>query len=55
MIDANKDKAYFIVTPKFGAPPYMVLHAKSGDPLVDQWEVNVWMMDLFKKRYSDFC
>lgn len=55
VVDANKNKEYFTVTPEFGAPPYMVLHPKTGDPLVDQWEVNVWMMDLFKKRYSGFC
>lgn len=54
VMDANKNKEYFTVTPEFGAPPYMVLHPKTGDPLVDQWEVNVWMMDLFKKRYSSF-
>ncbi len=47
----NKDERFFTVTPEFGAPPYMVLDPKSGEPLADQWEINVWMMNQFKKRY----
>lgn len=48
---AKEGKSYFTVTPEFGAPPYMVLHPKTGEPIVNQWEVNVWMMEAFKKRY----
>ncbi len=51
MIEVNKNKEFFTVTPEFGAPPYMVLHPKTGEPLVDQWEVNVWMMNLLRNRY----
>lgn len=46
-------KEYFTVTPEFGAPPYMVLNPKTGEPLIDQWEINVWTMNQFKKRYQN--
>ena len=48
---AKEGKKTFTVTPEFGAPPYMVLHPQTGEPLVNQWEVNAWMMETFKKRY----
>ena len=48
---AKEGKKTFTVTPEFGAPPYMVLHPQTGKPLVNQWEVNAWMMEAFKKRY----
>jgi sugar phosphate isomerase/epimerase len=48
---AKEGKSYFTVTLEFGAPPYMVLHPKTGEPIVNQWEVNAWMMEAFKKRY----
>ena len=47
----NKGMEFFTITPEFGAPPYMVLHPKTGKPLVNQWEINVWMMDALRKRY----
>ena len=47
----KEGKEFFTVTPEFGAPPYMVLHPTTGEPLVNQWEVNVWLMEAFKKRY----
>ncbi|WP_194777653.1 sugar phosphate isomerase/epimerase family protein [Pararhodonellum marinum] len=52
VIESNKNQKFFTVTPEFGAPPYMVLHPLTGDPLADQWDINVWMMNLMKKRYS---
>lgn len=47
----NKGQEFATVTPEFGAPPYMVLNPKTGDPLVNQWDINVWMMNLLRKRY----
>nr|MBI1230724.1 sugar phosphate isomerase/epimerase [Cytophagales bacterium] len=41
------------ITPEFGAPPYMVLHPATGVPLVDQWEINVWMMETLRGRYMN--
>ncbi len=47
----DKGSEYFTITPEFGAPPYMVLNPKTGEPLVNQWEINVWMMELLRKRH----
>ncbi len=47
----NQGKKSFTVTPEFGAPPDMVLHPKTDEPLVSQWDINVWIMNLFKRRY----
>lgn len=38
------------ITPEFGSFPYMVPLPGSGKPICDQWEVNVFMMNLLKKR-----
>lgn len=48
---AKEGKTTFTVTAEFGVPPYMVQHPQTGKPLVNQWEVNAWMMGVFKKRY----
>lgn len=40
------------ITPEFGPLPYMPLHPETGNPVTDQWEVNVYMMELLRKRYN---
>jgi len=40
------------VTPEFGPYPYMVELPYSRQPIVSQWDVNVWMMGLLKERWS---
>lgn len=45
-------KKCFTVTSEFGAPPYMPLLPYTRQPIVDQWEVNVYMMNLLKQRYN---
>jgi sugar phosphate isomerase/epimerase len=42
----------FTITSEFGAPPYMPLLPYTRQPIVDQWEVNVFMMNLLKERYK---
>ncbi len=34
------------------AEPYMINDPRSGKPVSDQWGVNVYMMELLKKRYN---
>ncbi|WP_018612158.1 sugar phosphate isomerase/epimerase family protein [Segetibacter koreensis] len=46
----NKDQ--FTITSEFGAPPYMLLLPHTRQPVVDQWEVNMYMMNLLKDRYK---
>lgn len=40
------------ITPEFGPAPYMVHHPETGRPLGIQWEINRYMMELLKNRYS---
>lgn len=49
----QKEKAGFIsFTPEFGAPPYLLLLPYTKQPVVNQWEVNVYMMELLRERYG---
>ncbi|MEI6385697.1 MAG: sugar phosphate isomerase/epimerase [Spirochaetota bacterium] len=40
------------VTPEFGPAPYMPLLPWTGQPVSDQWGINVYMMELLRKRWS---
>jgi len=40
------------VTSEFGAPPYLPLLPYTKQPVVSQWDVNVFMMELLKERYK---
>ncbi len=39
-------------TTEFGPYPYMINLPSSGKPVTDQWDINVYMKDLLKKRYK---
>jgi sugar phosphate isomerase/epimerase len=47
---ANK-KEVLTITPEFGAEPYMTLVPETNRPIANQWDINVFMMQLLKKRY----
>nr|WP_293844052.1 TIM barrel protein [uncultured Arsenicibacter sp.] len=40
------------ITPEFGAPPYLFLLPYTRQPVVDQWEVNHYMMTMLQERYQ---
>jgi sugar phosphate isomerase/epimerase len=40
------------ITPEFGPAPYLVSLPFTRQPITNQWEVNEYMMNLLKKRYS---
>ena len=40
------------ITPEFGAEPYMTLLPETDKPIANQWDINVYMMGLLKKRYN---
>jgi sugar phosphate isomerase/epimerase len=40
------------VTPEFGAPPYLPLLPYTQQPVVNQWDLNVYMMNLLKERWE---
>ena len=37
------------ITPEFGAPPYMILLPGTHEPITNQWEVNVFMMNYLRE------
>ena len=39
-------------TPEFGPAPYMPEVPFTRAPLVDLWEINLWMFDVFKRRFN---
>ena len=43
----------FTITSEFGAAPYTTLLPESHLPIIDQWEINVYMMNLLKDRYRN--
>ncbi|CAN5501095.1 hypothetical protein BH11BAC3_BH11BAC3_28430 [soil metagenome] len=51
-VNRNADHTMLTFTPEFGPPPYMPLAPSTGLPVVDQWEVNVYMMKLLKERWK---
>lgn len=41
------------ITPEFGPAPYMPASPGTDEPLADQWEMNVTMMELLTERWRD--
>ncbi len=48
----QQNAAVLTITPEFGAPPYLPLFPYTMQPIVSQWDVNVFMMNLLKARYD---
>lgn len=48
----KKDGQTLTVLTEFGPPDYMPTEPYTRKPLSDQWEVNVYMMQLLRKRYG---
>ena len=40
------------ISPEFGPAPYMFLLPGTRMPVANQWEINVYMMEMLRKRYS---
>lgn len=40
------------ITSEFGPPPYMPVTPFEQSPLANQWDINLWMKDFLKSRYS---
>lgn len=40
------------ITTEFGPFPYMVNVPRTGEPVANQWDVNLYMMKLLKERYG---
>ena len=44
----------FTITPEFGPPPYMWVKLNDNEPVSSQWDINVFMKDLLKEKFSEF-
>jgi len=45
-------KTSLSITPEFGPPDYMPTLPYTRQPLADQWQVNLFMLNLLKARYA---
>lgn len=52
-LQKQNGRDFFTITSEFGAPPYMPLLPYTRQPIVDQFEVNVYMMHLLRERYRN--
>ncbi len=48
----NHNAALLTITPEFGPAPYMPALPYTRMPVADQWDINVYMMNLLKQRYT---
>lgn len=48
----NVEKRIFTITPEFGTFPYMIPLPADNKPICNQWDVNVFMMNLLRERYA---
>jgi hypothetical protein len=51
-IKKKENTEFMTFTSEFGAPPYLPLLPYTKQPIVSQWDVNVFMMELLRARYS---
>lgn len=49
----SKSDKLLTITPEFGPYPYLIHLPHSFKPIANQWEINVYMMNLLKNRYSN--
>jgi sugar phosphate isomerase/epimerase len=42
----------FTITPEFGPPPYMWTSLKNNSPVIDQWEINLFMKSLLQEKFQ---
>ncbi len=48
----KNETAVLTITPEFGPVPYMPSLPYTKMPLANQWEINVYMLDLLRDRYQ---
>lgn len=50
--ETEDKEARLSITPEFGPSPYLFTLPYTQQPVVSQWKINLYMMDLLKKRYA---
>jgi len=48
----KKENTLLTITPEFGPYPYMVHLPTTSTAIANQWDINVYMMELLKERYN---
>ena len=48
----QKGDKQLTISPEFGPSPYMANTPGTSDPVANQWEINVYMMQLLRGRYN---
>lgn len=48
----NEGRSVFTITPEFGPFPYMPLIPFTKQPITNQWEVNIYMMNHLKEYFN---
>jgi sugar phosphate isomerase/epimerase len=51
-IQKQKGTSIFTITPEFGPSNYLPALPYTRQPVANQWDINVFMMELLKKRYQ---
>jgi sugar phosphate isomerase/epimerase len=49
----QRKTSFITITPEFGPPPYLILLPHTHKPISDQWNCNIYMMEMLKKRYTN--
>ncbi|WP_299596575.1 TIM barrel protein [uncultured Microbulbifer sp.] len=52
ILDSQEDRTAFAITPEFGPPTYMPVHPQTNAPLVNQWDINLYMKDLLQEKLN---
>ena len=52
IIEQKRNDESITICPEFGPPPYMPTQPHSRQPLADQWEVNLFMMETLRERWQ---
>ncbi len=50
----NEQRQYFTISPEFGPFPYMNLLPYTKEPIADQWDLNLYMMNMLTDRFRGF-
>jgi len=48
----DEGASFLTITPEFGPSPYMPAAPFTGQPLACQWDINIYMMQFLKNRYT---
>ena len=51
---ASEGREFMTITPEFGPWPYLTHLPFTNKPIANQWEINVFMMELLKDRYKHY-